>query len=191
MEWSQGALPPPVVVGGIVGNVTSLLEKISYIFYLRSMMKQLGIILLYNININNKMYFSGTQPVSYLLPVWFNWDFSQGIWKLLPQEIRAAESAIFQVSSFNLSPKSFIYRFTFWLGPLRRDPFSVYEYMSDKLLTLQFEMGSSLQSLVPNPSAARQIFTCSPCEVKMLCRTTSSPCERGANSKMTTHLMFF
>lgn len=117
MEWSQGALPPPVVVGGIVGNVTSLLEKISYIFYLRSMMKQLGIILLYNININNKMYFSGTQPVSYLLPVWFNWDFSQGIWKLLPQEIRAAESAIFQVSSFNLSPKSFIYRFTFWLGP--------------------------------------------------------------------------
>lgn len=129
MERSQGPLTPPVDAGGIVGNVTSTLEEISSIFYLQSMMKpqQLGITLLYNININNKMYFNGTQPVSYLLSAWFNWDFSQGIWKLLPEEIRAAESAIFQVSSFNLSPKSFIYRFSFWLGPLRRDPFSVYE----------------------------------------------------------------
>lgn len=70
-EWSQGLLTPPVDVGGIVGKVTSTLEEMFSIFYVQSMMKpqQLGINLLYNIIINNKMYFNGTQPVSYLLPV--------------------------------------------------------------------------------------------------------------------------
>lgn len=54
-----------------------------------------------------------------------------------------------------------------------------------ELLTLQLEVGSSRQNLLLNPSAARHSFTCSSWEVKVLCKTTSSPCAEHTHTQMT------
>lgn len=53
--------------------------------------------------------------------------------------------------------------------------------------TLQLKVDSSLHSLVPNPSEARQSFTCSSCIVKVLCKTTSSPWKGQTHTDTRTH----
>lgn len=55
------------------------------------------------------------------------------------------------------------------------------------ITTLQLKVDSSLQSLVPNPSEARQSFTCSSCIVKVLCKTTSSPWIGHTHTQISTN----
>ena len=50
-------------------------------------------------------------------------------------------------------------------------------------LTLEFEVDSKKQSLLPNPSAAKHSFCCSLWMVAVHCRTTSSSCKREKKRK--------